>query len=99
RNLQLAFELDRVASGQAEQRQLHVVPPRQRLHLWHGSRRDADDVTTRRFGEERGVKSERRLGPYCRAADADAAEQAAFRQRDEDASVGAAVCRGKVASL
>ena len=91
RDLELALELERVAAGQAEQRDLDVVAPRQRLQLGHRARGSADDEAARRLAEERGVEAQRRLGRIAGQRTPDAAEQAALRERDQQPAVGAVV--------
>src|SRR5487761_683212 len=97
RDPELTLELDDIAPGEADQRDLHAMAPRQRLHLRHRARRHADDEAARGFSEERRIRPDWSFGLQRRAPDAEAAQHAALRQRDEHPAVGAIVARSQQA--
>src|SRR4029077_9942852 len=99
RQPELALELQDLAPRHAQQRDLDVMAAGQCLELWHRAGRRADDETPGRLAEERRFEAKRRLRPQRWAPHAQAAEQAALRERDEHAALGAVVRRAKLAGL
>src|SRR5216683_5043979 len=74
RDPELAFELDGLAAGHAEERDLDVMAPRQRLQLRGRARRRAHYEAPGGLAEERRIESQRRLWSQPRATDAHASQ-------------------------
>src|SRR5437588_8881515 len=72
-HLELALELDGVATGEPEQEHLHVVAARHALQLGDGPGGAADHEAALRLPEELRVEAEAVLGAQRGAADADPA--------------------------
>src|ERR1700688_4882353 len=99
RQPELALELDRLTTRQAEQGDLDVVAAREGLQLGHRARRKAHDEAAGRFAAQRRVHAERRFRPDRRARYADPAEQAALGQSHEHPPFRAVVSRVQQAVL
>ena len=72
----------------SQDRQLHVVPPGQRLQLRHGPRPGVDQVSRLTLAKEGRLQGQLTVRPQPWAAGPEAAQQTAFGQGDQQTALG-----------